>query len=75
MLDLRVSLSTNDVRQLFLLSLLHQKAGTLSLLLCDLLVLNSLGELRSESEVSDGNVIEDNVEVLRASVQGLAAGR
>lgn len=36
----------------------------LGLLLCDLLVLDGLGELPSEGEVGDGHVVEDEVELL-----------
>jgi len=47
----------------FLLGALDDEAGTLSVLLGDLLLLDSLCELATEGHVGDGNILEGDVEL------------
>jgi hypothetical protein len=70
---LRVTLGADDVGQLLLLSLLDKEASTLSLLLGDLLVLDGAGKLGAKGQVRDGNVVQDDVELLGTRVERLAA--
>ena len=50
-----------------LLRLLDDETGTLGVLLGDLLLLDSLGELATEGHVGDGDVLESDVELCGAA--------
>lgn len=60
---LGLTFSTDNVSLALLLSALDNEAGTLSILLGNLLLLNGLGELATESHVRDRDILERNVEL------------
>lgn len=66
------SRSLDNDRLLILKGLINKILGTLSLLLGDLFVFDSLGELGSEMKVSDGHIIENNKEVSESVVETLS---
>ena len=70
---LGVTLGADNVRNLLLLGPLDKEARALCLLLCNLLQLDSVGEFLAKSQMGDGDVVEDNVKVFCAGVEGLAA--
>lgn len=55
--------SLNNRRSLILECLFDLELCTFSLLLSDLLIFDGLGILWSEMQVSDGNIIEHDVEI------------
>jgi hypothetical protein len=63
---LGLTLSADDVRLPLLLCLLDYEPRTLRLLLCNLLLLDGLGEFLSERHVRDGHIFERNVELASA---------
>lgn len=60
---LGLTLGADDVGLALLLSTLDNEARTLSILLSNLLLLNSLGELATKGHVCDGDVLKSNVEL------------
>ena len=64
--SLSLTLSLNDCGAFVLDGLVDEILGSFSLLLGDLLLFNGLSELTSEMEVSDGDIIKDDVEVLQS---------
>lgn len=66
------SFCTNDRRTFFLLCLEHDVRLPLCFLLGDLLLLDGVGELLAEDEVSDRDVVEDDVESLGSLRQSVA---
>lgn len=66
---LGLTLGADDVGLTLLLGLLDDEAGTLGVLLGDLLLLDGLGELVAEGHVGDGDVLEGDVELGGAAGQ------
>ena len=60
------TLGTNNVGLSLLLGLLDDEPRPLGILLCDLLLLDGLGELLAEGHVGDGHILERDVELLGA---------
>eukprot|EP00128_Syssomonas_multiformis_P016046 Colp12_sorted_trinity150504_noHs@1748 len=69
--SLGITLSADDVGKLLLLGLLDNEAGTLSLLLGNLLLLDGLSELTTEGEVGNGHIIKSNVELVGTTDQSI----
>ena len=69
---LGLTLSPDDVGLSLLLCLFDHEPRPLRVLLCDLLLLDRLGELPPERHVRDGYVLEGNVELGRAAREVLA---
>jgi hypothetical protein len=61
---LGLALGADDIGLPLLLGLLDNKARTLGLLLCNLLLLDGLGKLLAKRHVRDGHVFESNVELV-----------
>mmetsp|Transcript_20743 Transcript_20743/g.28004 ORF Transcript_20743/g.28004 Transcript_20743/m.28004 type:complete len:243 (+) Transcript_20743:313-1041(+) len=70
--SLGFTLSLDDGGALILDCLVDQVLGTLSLLLGDLLLFDGLGELGAEMQISDGDIIEHDVEVAQSLGQAVA---
>ena len=66
---LGLALGADDVGLALLLGLLDDEAGTLGVLLGDLLLLDGLGELAAKGHVGDGDVLEGDVELGGAARQ------
>lgn len=66
---LGLALGADDGGLALLLGLLDDEACALGVLLCDLLLLDRLGEFAPECHVCDGDVFERDVEFLRALEQ------
>lgn len=66
---LGLALGADDRGLALLLGLLDDEARALGVLLCDLLLLDRLGEFAPECHVCDGDVFERDVEFLRALEQ------
>lgn len=57
-------LSLDDYTFLFILGLFHQVLRSFSLLLRDLLGLNGVLEFLAERQIADGNIIDNDIELL-----------
>lgn len=69
---LGLTLGADDVRLALLLGLLDDEAGSLGVLLGNLLLLDGLGEFAAKGHVGDGHVLQSDVELGSAAGEILA---